>query len=94
VSPPFDDPAVAGAIRSALPSEPAVMCTTLMDDSRSHACALISPPHLATPFATIFSQRTLEIGPGHLGHTPWPTGPERQPYVGDVPWPYDRYATN
>ena len=94
VSLPFDDPAVTGAIRSALSSEPAAVCTTLMDDSGRYAGVLISPPHLATPFATIFPQRTLEVGPGLLGHTPWPTGPGTQRYVGDVPWPYDRYAAD
>lgn len=92
VSLPFDDPAVTGAIRSALSSEPALTCTTLMDDSGRYAGVLISPPHLATPFATIFPQRTLEVGPGVLGHTPWPAGPGTQRYVSDVPWPYDRYA--
>jgi hypothetical protein len=94
VSLPFDDPAVTGAIRSALSSEPAVMCTTLMEDSGRYAGVLISPPYLATPFATIFPQRTLEVGPGLLGPMAWPTGPGTQRYVSDVPWPYDRYAKN
>jgi hypothetical protein len=92
VSLPFDDPSVTGAIRSALSSEPAAVCTTLMDDSGGYAGVLISPPHLATPFATIFAQRTLHVGPALLGHTTWPTGPGTQRYLGDVPWPYDSFA--
>jgi hypothetical protein len=53
---------------------------------------LISPPHLATPFATIFPQRTLQVGPVLLGQTAWPAGPVTQRYLGDVPWPYDSFA--
>jgi hypothetical protein len=92
VSLPFDDPAVTGAIRSAPSSEPAAMCTTLMDRSGRYGGVLISPPFLATPFATIFPQRTLHVAPGLFGPTPWPTGPGTQRYVGDVPWPYDSFA--
>jgi hypothetical protein len=92
VSLSFDDPAVTGAIRSALSSESPTMCTTLMDGEGRYAGVLISPPFLATPFATIFPQRTLHVGPRLLGHTPWPAGPGTQRYVGDVPWPYDSFV--
>jgi hypothetical protein len=92
VSLPFDDPSVTGAIRSALSSEPAAMCTTLMNAEGRYAGVLICPPHLATPFATIFPQRTLHVGPVLFGHTSWPAGPGTQRYIGDVPWPYDSFA--
>lgn len=87
---PFDDPSVTGAIRSALSSEPAELVTTLMTAEGDYAGVLISPPHLATPFATIFPHKVLHVGPGVLGPRPWPTGPVTQRYTGDVPWPYDR----
>jgi hypothetical protein len=91
ISLPFDDPSVTGAIRSALASEPATLCTTLLTDGRRYSGVLIAPPHLATPFATIFPQRTLHVAAGVLGRTPWPTGPGAQRYVGGVPWPWDRF---
>lgn len=53
---------------------------------------LISAPHLTTPFATIFPQRTLHVGPVLLGQTAWPAGPVTQRHLGDVPWPYDSLA--
>jgi hypothetical protein len=87
---PFDDPAVTGAVRSALSSEPAELVTTLMTADGDYAGVLISPPYLATPFATIFPQKVLHVGQGVLGRTPWPTGPVTQRYTSDVPWPYDR----
>src|SRR5919198_488016 len=83
---PFDDPAVTGAIRSALSSEPAELVTTLMSDDGDYAGVLISPPHLATPFATIFPQKVLHVGAGVLGTVAWPTGPVTQRYQGDMPW--------
>jgi hypothetical protein len=89
VSIPFDDPAVTGAIRSALSSEPAAICTTLMSADGGYAGVLISPPHLATPFATIFPMRTLTVGAGVLSPAPWPTGPGTQRYGSDNPWPYE-----
>jgi hypothetical protein len=89
VSIPFDDPAVTGAIRSALSSEPARLCTTLMTDDGGYAGVLVSPPYLATPFATIFPQRTLHVGAGVLGRTVWPTGPGTQRYGSQNPWPYE-----
>jgi hypothetical protein len=91
VSLSFDDPAVTGAVRSALSSEPGTVCTTLMNDDGDYVGVLIAPPHLGTPFATIFPQRVLEVEAGVLGRPPWPTGPGTQRYGGDVPWPFDRW---
>lgn len=88
----FDDPSVTGAIRAALASEPADVCTCLMHEGSRFAGALVAPPHLATPFATIFPQRTLALGRGLLGRPPWPTGPGTQRYLADVPWPFDRFG--
>ncbi|HET8743225.1 MAG TPA: hypothetical protein VFM41_11430 [Gaiella sp.] len=91
ISLPFDDPSVTGAIRAALSSEPAALCTTLLVEGRRYAGVLVAPPHLATPFATIFPQTTLHVGAGVLGRPAWPAGPGTQRYVGGVPWPWDRF---
>jgi hypothetical protein len=88
----FDDPSVTGAIRAVLGSEPADVCTCLLVEPSRFAGALVSPPHRATPFAAIFPQRVLDVGPGLLGRPAWPTGPGTQRYMSDVPWPYDRFA--
>jgi hypothetical protein len=88
----FDDPSVTGAIRAALASEPAEVCSCLMKEGSRFVGALVSPPHLATPFATIFPQRTITVGRGLLGRPPWPTGPGTARYVAEVPWPFDRFA--
>lgn len=92
VSLPFDDPAVTGALRAVLSSEPADVCSCLMREGSRFVGALVSPPHLATPFATIFPQRSVTIGPGLLGRPPWPTGPGVARYLAEMPWPFDRFA--
>lgn len=92
VSLSFDDPSVTGAVRAALASEPADVACCLMNRHGRFVGALVSPPHLATPFATIFPQRVLHVGPGVLGRPPWPTGPGTERYVADVPWPFDRFV--
>ncbi len=46
----------------------------------------------ADPFARIFPNRILELGPGLLGRTPAPTGPGVQRYGGGEPWPSDRFV--
>jgi hypothetical protein len=86
---PYDDPAVTGAFRSALSSEPASVCSTLMTADGGYAGILVAPPHLATPFATIFPMRTLTVGPGVLKPAPWPTGPGTQRYGSTNPWPVE-----
>jgi hypothetical protein len=87
----FDDPAVSGALRMALASEPARILTTLVVEEVDYAGALVSPTFLVTPFDRIFPSRTLRVGAGLLGRTPWPTGPVIARYAPGSVWPYDRF---
>lgn len=93
VSYSFDDPAVVGAIRALLGSEPPTLVTTLAVSGGRFAGALVSPPHLATPFGTIFPLRAVHVGAGLLGRPPAPTGPVTQRYRAEIPpWPFDRFS--
>ncbi len=93
---PFDDPAVAQAIRMVLAMAPADVFSTLVegdDRCRGALTALHGEPgRLAyDPFANLFPAVAVRVGPGLLGHMPAPVGPSIQRYGGANPWPWDRF---
>lgn len=87
----FDDPAVSGALRAALASEPARLISTLVVDEVRYAGVIVAPPHLATPFARIFPSHTYRVDAGLLGRMPFPTGPVIARYRPGTVWPWDRF---
>lgn len=94
---PFDDPAVAQAIRRVLALPPAdFVSTLLLGDSRFVGAVTGSrsePGRLdGDPFAVIFPARRLRVAAGLFGRMPAPTGPVGQRYGSDQPWPWERFA--
>jgi hypothetical protein len=95
VSLPFDDPAVAGALRCVLAGPPPRLVTTLLRDEVRFAGALVAADDPAepaeSPFARIFPTRLLQVDVGVLGRVPLPAGPGIARYAGGKPWPWDRF---
>ena len=93
---PFDDPAVAEAIRRVLALPPADVCSTLSLSDDRWAGALTAMYERDSrldgdPFAILYPARILHVESGFLGHTPALPGPVMQRYGGGNPWPWDRF---
>jgi len=94
---PFDDPAVAHAIRTvlSLPPPDAVSTLLLGDGSFVGAVTVHRPAAGARrfddPFARLFPARRLHVEAGLFGRAPAPTGPDGQRHGSANPWPWDRF---
>ncbi len=93
---PFDDPAVAHAIRMVLALAPADVFTTLVHGDDRCVGSLTGTHGDRTdlafdPFANMFPATVLRVEAGLLGQMPAPAGPVTQRYGADNPWPWDRF---
>lgn len=93
---PFDDPAVAHALRRRLEQRwPVAVSTALVDWSRIAGTITVGrTAHEAgaDPFAAVFPRTVLRVEPGTFGAIPAPTGPGITRYGSGNPWPWDVYA--
>lgn len=93
---PFDDPAVAGALRMVLALPPApVFSTFSFGDDRWLGSLTGSTERDGRldrdPFAHLARARVLQVDQGFLGTTPALPGPVVQRYGGDNPWSSGRF---
>lgn len=94
---PFDDVAVAGALRRVLALPPARAFSTLsLHDDRwlgSITCDdEVNRRLLDDPFDHLVRAMILRVDRGFIGHGPALPGPVIQRYGSDTPWPADRFA--
>jgi hypothetical protein len=92
----FDDPAVSWALQAVLAGPPVRAMSTLTADSAAIGGALTaydacpSVHQSDDPFARLFPNRVLHVGPGFIGSMHPPTGPGIQRYSGS-PWPWSAF---
>lgn len=93
---PFDDPAVAGALRRVLGLRPSPVFSTLSarDDRWLGSVTggeRLDARLLEDPFGALVQARVLRVGAGFLGLTPALPGPVIQRYGSGNPWPSGRF---
>ena len=93
---PFDDPAVAGALRRVLGLRPSPVFSTLSARDDRWLGSLTGGERLderllADPFGALAQARVLRVGAGFLGLTPALPGPVIQRYGSGNPWPSGRF---
>ena len=93
---PFDDGAVAGALRRRLQLArwPVAVSTATVDWSRVAGALTVGLERrdvAVDPFERVFPRTIVEVPAGRFGPIPQPTGPGITRYGSGNPWPWDVY---